>query len=99
MSASTAAKASFKPHVKKACGIPIKDADLERLLERLDRISRDVEQLVEPILERLGIDDTEMDSGMIFRIRIGSYSKYCTDGDTEELSDTDEEDSPNPSVV
>ncbi|AXH77204.1 MAG: S-methyltransferase subunit G [Cressdnaviricota sp.] len=46
----------FVPPVKKACLIPTKDADLERLLERLDRITRDVEQVADHIAERLGLE-------------------------------------------
>jgi len=37
----------------------LKDADLERLLERLDRIIRDVEQVADAIADRLGVDLTE----------------------------------------
>jgi len=53
-SASNAAKAPFK----KPWPI-IKDADLERLLEKLDRIIRDVEQVADAIADRLGVDLTE----------------------------------------
>lgn len=41
---------------------PLKDADLERILERLDRIGRDVEASCIRICERLGValhGDTE----------------------------------------
>lgn len=51
---TTAAKAPFK----KPWPIPVKDADLERLLERLDRIIRDVEQVADIIADRLGVDLT-----------------------------------------
>jgi len=36
-------------------------SDVERLLERLDRISRDVESCVEAVLEHLGIEDQDTD--------------------------------------
>lgn len=52
---SKAAAAPFK----KPWPIPIKDADLERLLERLDRILRDVEQVADIVADRLGVDLTE----------------------------------------
>jgi len=51
-------KAAAAPY-KKPWPIPIKDADLERLLERLDRIIRDVEQVADIVAERLGVDLTE----------------------------------------
>lgn len=42
--------------------LPVKDADLERLMERLDRIARDVELVADSIADRLGVtsdQDTE----------------------------------------
>lgn len=50
---------SFKAPRKVAngkCGIPVKDADLERLLERLDRMQREVEAIADLVAERLGVD-------------------------------------------
>lgn len=71
--ATPAARAQFK----QPWPTTVKDADLERILERLDRIIRDVEPLIAHLCDRLGID--------------------MEDGDTEELSDTDEEASENES--
>nr|WAE42656.1 MAG: hypothetical protein [Cressdnaviricota sp.] len=54
---TTQAGAPFKPPAK--IWPTVKDADLERLLERLDRILRDVEQVADHIAERLGVELTE----------------------------------------
>lgn len=54
-----AAAAPFKAPYKKTWPIPIKDADLERLLERLDHIIRDVERVADIVATRLGVDLTE----------------------------------------
>jgi len=48
--------------VKKTWPSTVKDADMERLLERLDRIARDVEQVSDHIAEKLGIDLTDVDT-------------------------------------
>jgi len=58
------------------CPIPTKDADLERLLEKLDHIASDVERVSVHIAERLGLD---LDDD-------GEES-----GDTEELEDSSDE--------
>jgi len=69
---SDTAKGPFKPPYdskKRPCPtatvtrIPVRDADMERLLERLDRIGRDVEQLAVAIADRLGLDLEECSSG------------------------------------
>jgi len=56
-SASNAAKAPFKKPW--SSGVPIKDADLERLLEKLDLIIKDVEQVADHIANRLGVELSE----------------------------------------
>jgi len=64
---SKQAAAPFKPPYKKATANAwptVRDADLERLLERLDHIIRDVEQVADHIAERLGIDLTDTE-GML----------------------------------
>lgn len=40
----------------RAWATPLKDGDLERILERLDRIVREVGPIVESIEQRLGVD-------------------------------------------
>lgn len=54
VNASTLAAAPFKPPA--TCRTPVKDADLERILERLDRIIRDVGPVIDHIAEKLGLD-------------------------------------------
>lgn len=71
MSATLAAKAQFKQPWSTT---PVKDADLERILERLDRIIRDVEQVCDHIAERLGVDLTEE----------GDTEEYSTDEEVSE---------------
>lgn len=44
-----------KPYAK-TWSTPIRNADMERLLERLDRIIRDVEQVADAIAEKLGLE-------------------------------------------
>lgn len=46
-----------------------KDADIERILERLDRIIKDAEQVMDAIVDRLGLD---IDDG-------GDTEEYSTD--------------------
>lgn len=53
--------APFKSPVK-PCAIPVKDSDLERILEKLDLILKGVGQLADHIAERLGIDLTDVDT-------------------------------------
>lgn len=55
---SAPSKAAAAPF-KKPWPTTVKDADMERVLERLDRIIRDVEQVCDHIAERLGVDLTE----------------------------------------
>lgn len=49
----------FKPPPKKAWHIDLKDADLERMLEKLECISNDVESAVDAILDRLGVEEED----------------------------------------
>lgn len=52
--------AAFKPPYKqgkKPWHTDLKDADLERMLEKLECIATDVESAVDVILERLGVED------------------------------------------
>lgn len=73
------AKGPYKPpYQKKAWSTPVKDADMERLLERLDRIARDVESVADAICEKLGIDPATEDVSE-------------DGGDTEELEDSPDE--------
>lgn len=53
--------APFKPPYTKPkpWHIDLKDADLERMLEKLECISNDVELAVEAILDHLGVEDSE----------------------------------------
>jgi len=72
---SKAAAAPFKKPCHTA--VPIKDADLERLLEKLDLIIKDVERVADIVADRLGVDLTE--NG-------GDTEEY----DSDEQSDSEE---------
>lgn len=54
--ASNAACAPYKKPWLTHGATPIKDADLERILEKLDHIVSAVEQVMDHIAERLGLD-------------------------------------------
>jgi len=41
----------------------VKERDVERILQRLDAIVRDVEQVLIPVEEMLGIQDLDLDQG------------------------------------
>jgi hypothetical protein len=55
-------KKAANPPYKKPWPTPIKDADLERLLEKLECISNDVEWAVDAICERLGVTEEDVTS-------------------------------------
>lgn len=90
---STAVTAPFKPPCR--TDTIVKGADMERILERLDRIINDVGPLMEVIAEKLGVDI----NGEFVGNRIGSFpmdSQFTDGNDTEELTDSESEEEASP---